>query len=154
VATYILNEWFWADCANENGPKNFREAVELISALASNDDSIIFVAGGRAEEKFWSLTRSNSPPAQRTLFKVFYLQIYLDSAKCRIVHTDNLPPCPRQLIYRVNVDDRYLVQAQLTVEGSIIVSTDTNLLIVLRNDGLPHESRDMFIESYLPPRIR
>lgn len=149
MATYILNEWFWADLGNETDPIKRKESIQLLTTLASNDDSIIFVTGGRAEEKFWRLCRNDSPSIQRAIGRIFVLQILRNSTKCITVHADNLPACPDHLVLKINQDDHYLIQAQLTVQASIIITTDTRLIKVLKKEDIPHEHRDKFIELYL-----
>lgn len=149
MATLILNEWIWADLWNENGRTKYEESIQLLTVLADNDDYIVFVIGGRAEEKLWRMCRNDSPEPQRRIGKIFHCNILLNSKKCKFIHVDDLPACPHHLVPEINQDDQYLIQAQLAVPGSIIVTCDTPLIIVLEKEHIPYEYRDRFIELYL-----
>lgn len=80
------------------------------------------------------------------LFKASYLP---DPERCLLLDPRALPPVPAETLGRFKDDDRYLLQAQETVPGSIAGTTDQPLLDALRACGRQCSDRENWIAEYL-----
>ena len=147
MADLILNEWVWADALGENGIELQKQTFRLLERLASRLDRIVVVRGSSFHQKAWKLCIASSRPSLE-MAKFFKLNFLYNSRNCLILDEQSLPPFPSNL-GGVNPDDHYLVQAQLAVPGSLIVTTDAPLKTALDGHGIPCELRDAFVNRYL-----
>ena len=147
MATFLLNEWFWADCSGERGGGSQREAVRLLIAFVEGADRVVFVRGCPAERKLWALCRNDRSKIEREICRAFKLNI-LYSTNCIVLDADQLPPLPPELEAEVKADDRYLVQAQIAVTDCIVITSDGPLLATLQANGRPAKHRDDFLLEY------
>jgi hypothetical protein len=146
MAEYVLNEWIWADALGENGRSHQIEALQVLEGLDRGPDSIVVVNGSRFHAKAWKLCSATTPPA-RQIGRDFKMKFLYNSLKCRLLDETELAEIPSSL-QGVKPDDRYLVRAQLTVPGSIIVTTDAPLKTILDAASIPCEHREQFVSRY------
>ena len=148
MADFILDEWLWADLANENGSDRQAETISLLYAIYEICDRIVLVRGSRFEEKtvaFWIHTDPN-----RRKFARFYQNAFrYNSSKTVLLEPDRLPALPEDLSKDIASDDHYLVQAQLAVSASAIVTTDEKLKAACHVHGIASKDRNEFVRNYL-----
>lgn len=147
MADYVLNEWVWADAVGENGGTRQVEAFQFLNALSRRSDRIIVVEGSSFHEEAWKLCISTTLPA-REIAQFFKLNFLFNNEKCRLLSESELEEFPPSLT-DVKDDDKYLVRAQLTATGSVIITTDGPLKAALDEAGIPCEHRDEFVPKYL-----
>jgi len=152
MADYVLNEWVWADAVGENGRTRQLEAFQVLSALSERSDRIVVVKGSSFYAKAWKLCIAMTLPA-REIAQFFKLNFLFNSDKCRLLNESELEQFPLSLS-DVKNDDQYLVRAQLTATGSVIITTDRPLKAALDQAGIPCEHRDDFVARYLAPGAR
>lgn len=131
MATFIIDEWLWADLSGSNGVEQRREAFSFIETLAGSQHRIVTIEDSAFDRKAWNLCKSTDAIAQR--IAAFYVRnIRQNSDRCLILSPTNLPILPDELAQAVKFDDRYLVQAQLSVPEAHVVTTDEPLREILR----------------------
>jgi hypothetical protein len=148
VAVFVINEWLWADLLGENGPEARRETFSLIERIPSSEHLIVVVEGSAFDQKAWNLCRSAQPMIVQRIAKAYLLNIRQNSDRCLILRSDALSAFPEELSSEIKADDHYLVQAQLSVAGAILVTTDGTLRSVLTRIGLACLSREEFLKAY------
>ena len=79
--------------------------------------------GSAFDQKAWALCKSNNPIVQR-IAAVYVTAVRQDRDRCLILPAESVGPLPDELAAVVKPDDRYLVEAQLCVAESILVTTD------------------------------
>lgn len=147
MADLILNEWVWSNLI-DNSTERFRdETYSLIQKIFVGPDRLIMVRPSPSFKKAYNLCKYNQMP-QRGFAKYIVLNFLLNSTKCLFLPVEDLNPLPNELQKVVKDDDRYLVQAIITVPNSILVSTDGPLLIDLKKNGISCVHRDNFIKEY------
>lgn len=147
MSVYVLNEWLWADLAGENGAVARRQAFTTMERFAESTYQLIVVYQSRFDKKAWALCRSHDVVSQR-LGRAFVLLIRSNLDRCRILYPQDLVPLPEELVAAVKPDDHYLVQACLTVPGSILVTVDNPLGEVLAARGLSWIHRDALVAQF------
>jgi hypothetical protein len=152
VTDFVLNEWIWEDVQGRNSRDAFRQAISLIEQFASSSHRLIFISGSRFDDKAWQVCNARDPLRGR-IARIFVLQIRQVSARARLLHPSEAPDLPEDLAAVVDGDDHYLVRAQLAEPGSVLVSTDGDLLEALRNKGIRCMSRDDFFKEYFPAAL-
>ena len=144
----MLNEWLWSDVSGERGEANQAETGRFLEAFLQSGDRVVVVRGSAFDTKAWKQCKSLDSRAL-LLARRFVRSIRFDPDKCLLLESTALPALPKELTRPVNVDDHYLVQAQLAVPGSVVVTTDSALRQVLLGHGLRCEDRDAFLRSRL-----
>jgi rRNA-processing protein FCF1 len=144
VAIFVINEWFWADSSGRNGQTSQRQALDVIENLARSQDQIVVIVGSAFDRKAWACCNSADAYARR-LAGAFHSVIRVNSERCRLVPIEDAAVLPEQLASTINADDHYLVRAQLTIEGAVLVTTDAPLREAVQRAGLPCLSREEFI---------
>lgn len=148
MAVFIINEWIWADSSGENGREGQRRVLEIMTWLIESDHKIVIIEGSAFDQKAWALCkRTETVPV--SLAKTFVTNIRQNSDRCMLLKPEEVSPVPEELSAAVKPDDHYLVRAQLSVAGSILISTDQPLRDVLTQVGLPCLSRDEFLVDYV-----
>jgi len=147
VAAYVINEWLWHDLAGDNGREHQLQAIRLITQFGASEHQIVVIEGSRFDQKAWSLCKS-ADQAVRQGVVAFVLNIRLNSDKCLILKSSEISPFPEDLVSTIKPDDRYLVQAQLAVDGSAIVTNDNPLQQALNHAGLRCMSRGEFLALF------
>lgn len=148
MAFLILDEWLWSDAACENGVDRQRETIRFVVAIFEICDRIVVVRGSRFQqkaEKFWKHTDS----VRRTFSKFFNKSILYNSAKGVLVDPDELAPLPQNVTQEIQLEDRYLVQAQLAMPESMVITTDIQLKTILDRYSIPCKHRDNYLPQYL-----
>jgi len=144
MTVYVLNEWVWEDCLGSNGATHQAEAARALTSLHEGSDAIIVVKGTAFESKAWQLCRSEDL-LRRSIAALWKDGFFYDSKKCILRDIGRLPPLGPPLAVAVKPDDHYLVQAQASAPGSVIVTTDDPLMKVLAAHELPFLSREDFL---------
>jgi len=104
MADFILDEWLWADLANENGLVRQTETISLLIAVYEICDRMVLVRGSRFEEKtvaFWGHTDTKRRQVAR-----FYCDAFrYNSSKTTPLEFDRLPALPESLANDIASDD-------------------------------------------------
>lgn len=148
MAIFVVNEWLWADLSGANGLQPQREAFKFIERFPATQHQIVVIEGSAFDQKAWALCKSNNPIVQR-IAAVYVTAVRQDRDRCLILPAESVGPLPDELAAVVKPDDRYLVEAQLCVAESILVTTDNPLREVLGRAGIKSISRKEFLEEYL-----
>jgi hypothetical protein len=146
VAVFVINEWLWADSSGDNGRDNQRQALSLIENLLSSDHQIVVVEDSQFDRKAWNLCRSTNLLVQ-AIAAAFVKNIRWNSDRCLILKPNETVAVPGEIALVTKADDHYLIQAQLTVNGAILVTTDGDLRTAVRNAGLACLWRDEFLAT-------
>jgi hypothetical protein len=147
MAVFVINEWLWADLSGNNGPLAQQEAFSVIEKLPASDHRIVVIEGSSFDRKAWTLCRSTNPILQR-IAGAYVANVRQNSDRCQILKPRAVVPLPDELASAIKPDDRYLVQAQLTVTGAILVTTDGPLRQAAGEAGLSCLSREEFLREY------
>lgn len=147
MATFIINEWLWADLSGSNGSSAQREAFSVIEKLPASDHRIIVVEGSSFDRKAWSLCKGPNPVVQR-IASAYVANVRQNSDRCQTLKPEAVCALPDNLASAIKLDDQYLVQAQLSVAGAILVTTDEPLRKAVGEAGLSCLSREEFLRKY------
>lgn len=149
MADLVLNEWLWSDLHGENTAEKKRESLQLLLSIRDRPDRIIVVEDSQFARKAWRVSADARDVEQRAAIRIFKASYLSDPGKCLLLDPRTLPQVPAELVGRCNPDDHYLVQAQEAVPGSIVITTDQNLIETLTACGRPCHHRDSWIAQYL-----
>jgi hypothetical protein len=147
VAAFIINEWLWADSAGDNGADRQKDAFSVMTKLSVSDHQIVVVVGSAFDQKAWKFCKSDNAVVVG-IAKIYVNALRLNSSRCLLVKSEAIEPLPAGLAASVKPDDHYLVQAQLSVNGAILVTTDKPLRDAAAAAGLTCLSRDEFLQTY------
>jgi hypothetical protein len=147
VAVFVINEWLWSDLLGQNGLSNQREAFGVIEKIPASDHRIVIVEGSAFDKKAWNLCKSANLIAQR-IAGAYVASVRQNSDRCLILQPEILVALPHELASAINPDDHYLVRAQLSVAGAVLVTTDGALCQVVVTAGLSCLSREKFLSTY------
>lgn len=148
MAVFVINEWLWADISGGNGPQRQREAFRVIEKLAISDHQIVVIENSAFDQKAWNLCKSTNPMIVQRIAGAYVLNIRQNSDRCLILKTDETIAIPQELAAATKADDHYLLQAQLSVVGAVVVTTDTPLRNAMEKAGLSCISREDFLSTY------
>lgn len=147
MADFVINEWLWADLSGSNGLQLQREAFSIIEKLPASDHRIVVIEGSAFDQKAWTLCgNSNRMIVQQMAGR--YVKDVRKSSRCLTLKPDTVPDLPEELASATKADDHYLLQAQLTVKGAILVTTDAPLREAVVKAGLSCLSREEFLRRY------
>ena len=147
MAIFVINEWLWADLSGSNGPLAQREAFSVIEKLPASDHRILLVEGSPFDQKAWNLCKSTDPIVQR-IAGAYVANVRQNFDRCQILKPEEIDALPDELASAIKPDDQYLVQAQRSVSGAILVTTDNPLREALGKAGLSCLSREEFLRIY------
>ncbi len=156
MALFVINEWLWADSSGENGKNAQLEAFEAIHWLGSSDYQIVVIEGSPFDKKGWALCNSGNTIVIRPI-KIYVGAVRQNSDRCIVLKPEAVLALPEELARAIKPDDHYLVRAQLSVTGAILVTTDSPLREAVIKAGLQCLSREEFLTAYIgqeqPPRF-
>jgi hypothetical protein len=147
VAIFVINEWIWHDSSGTNGRRLQRQSYDVITRLGDSDHQIVIIEGSAFDKKAWN-TCKNPDPIVGLIAGAYVVSLRQNSDRCRILKPNTLMDVPAELAAATKADDHYLLHALLTVEGSILVTTDIPLLNAVREAGLSCISREEFWITY------
>ncbi len=147
MAIFVMNEWLWADLSGSNGPLAQREAFSVIEKLPASDHRIVVIEGSSFDRKAWNLCKSTNLIVQR-IAGVYVANVRQNSDRCQILKPEAVDALPNELASAIKPDDQYLVQAQLSVSGAVLVTTDDPLRKAVGEAGLSCLSREEFLRTY------
>ncbi len=147
MAIFVINEWLWHDLSGSNGLLNQRQAFSVIEKLPASDHRIVLVEGSPFDQKAWNLCKSTNPIVQR-IAGVYVVNVRQNSDRCLILKLEEVDALPDELASAIKPGDQYLVQAQRSVSGAILVTTDNRLREALDKAGLNCLSREEFLRIY------
>lgn len=147
MAVFAINEWLWADVLGQNGAVAQRESFIAIVKLAESDHRLVIIEGSAFDRKAFALCKGAPMIAQR-MAGVLLKELRLNSDRCHLLKPDAMLPLPKELAYSVKDDDHYLVQAQQSVPGAILVTTDSALREAVLRANLKCLSREDFLKTY------
>ena len=148
MAIFVINEWLWADLSGSNGLLAQREAFNVIEKLTMSDHRIVVIEGSSFDRKAYNLCKSTNPMIVQRIAGAYLKNVRQNSNKCLILKPDAAVVLPDQLASATKLDDHYLVQAQLSVIGAILVTTDEPLREAVGKAGLSCLSREKFLSTY------
>jgi len=149
VAAFVINEWLWADLSGGNGTQAQREAFMVIEKLPRSEDQIVLIEGSKFDQKAWNLCKNTNPMIVQRVAGTYVANLRQNSDRCIILKAEAVPAVPNGLAAATKDDDHYLIQAQLAVQGAILVTTDGDLCHAVKQAGLPCLSRQEFLTTYL-----
>ncbi len=123
-----------------------RESFTLIEHFPSTQHQIVIIEGSAFDQKAWALCKNSNPIVQR-IAAVYVTAVRQDRDRCLILPAGSVNPLPVELAALIKPDDRYLVEAQLSVPESVLVTTDNPLREVLGGAGLKSISREEFLRA-------
>lgn len=149
MADLVIDEWLWADLFCENGIEKQKETFRFLSAVFRKCDRIVTVKGSGFQQKAVALWRRADvmQGVTREVAKFYKAYFWYNSDKAILLEENqlhNLPPA-----INVNIDDQYLIQAYLTAQASVVITTDNPLVGVLANHGIICMHRDKFVPNYI-----
>jgi len=147
VAVFVLNEWLWADSFGDNGAERQKEAFNVIVKLAASEHQIVVIVGSRFDEKAWKLCKSTNTNVAK-IAKAYFNVLRINSNRCLLLKSESVAELPEGLSESIKDDDHYLVRAQLSVNGAVLVTTDEPLRNVVMQAGLNCLSRDEFLLAH------
>jgi hypothetical protein len=147
VATFVINEWLWSDLSGENGSPRQRETFSVIERLPASDHRIVVIERSAFDQKAWRMCKSTDPVVGR-VGGLYVATVRQNSDRCLILSPASLVALPDNLASSTNADDHYLLRAQLSVAGAILVSTDNSLRDAAERAGLHSLSREEFLNTY------
>jgi hypothetical protein len=148
MAVFVLNEWLWSDLLGGNGLPGQREAFSVIEKFSASDHRIVVIEGSSFDKKAWNLCKSTHPMIVQRIAGVYVANVRQNTDRCVILKPAGVVALPDELASAIKPDDHYLVQALLTVTGSILVRTDKALCEAVAKAGLICLSREKFLSTY------
>lgn len=148
MAVFVINEWLWDDSSGSNGPDNQREAFNCITKLSTSDHRIVIIEGSTFDQKTWRLCRSTNRLVVRRIVGLYVATVRQNSDRCLILKPKATVALPDELASATNHDDHYLLRAQLSVPGAVLVTTDGPLREAVCEAGLSCLSREEFLNTY------
>jgi len=149
MADFVLNEWLWSDLSGANGLSAQREALSVIEKLSASDHRIVVIEGSSFDQKAWNLCKSTHPMIVQRIAGVYVANVRQNTDRCVILRPAAVVALPDELASAIKPDDQYLVQAQLSMSGAILVTTDKALCEAVAKAGLSCLSREKFLSTYL-----
>ena len=150
MAAFVINEWLWHDSLGDNGRDAQRQAFDIICRLANSDHRVVVIEGSRFDQKAWALCKSKNAIVV-LIGKTFVTNIRQISSRCILLKDDEVDALSTELGSSIKPADHYLVRAQLSVAGSLLVTNDGPLRNAVGNAGLPCLSREKFLATYCVP---
>ena len=147
MAIFVINEWLWADSSGSNGPHAQRQALDLVTKLAESDHQIVVIVGSPFDQKAWACCKTTNT-AVRGLAVTYVTTVRQNSDRCLLLKHEAAVGLSDDLASSIKPDDHYLVQAQLSVAGAVLVTTDMPLREVGVKAGLQCLSREEFLSTY------
>jgi hypothetical protein len=147
VATFVINEWLWSDLSGDNGLPRQRDSFRVIEKLPASEHQIVVIERSAFDQKAWRMCKSADPVVGR-IGGLYVSTVRQNSDRCLILSPASLVALPDNLASSTNPDDHYLLQAQLSVAGAILVSTDNPLRDAAERAGLHSLSREEFLKTY------
>lgn len=148
MAVFVINEWLWADSLGENGEQAQREALKVITSLATSDHQIVVVEGSPFDQKSWKLCKSTNPMILQIIGPAYVAGVRLNPDRCRILRPRDMADLPKGLASATKGDDHYLVQALLSIAGAILVTSDKDLCEAVSKAELSCLLREQFLAKY------
>jgi len=148
MAIFVVNEWLWADLSGSNGLEAQGEAFSVIEKLSASDHRIVVIEGSPFDRKAWNLCKSTNPMIVQRIAGVYVANVRQNSDRCLILKPEAVVALPDGLASAIKPDDHYLVQAQLSVEGAVLITTDGPLREAVGRAGLNCLSREEFLSQY------
>lgn len=150
MADFVINEWIWSDLSGENGLDLQRETFDVVLKFHFSRHRIVIIKGSQFDLKAWSLCRNENPMIVQRIGGAFVKNIR-QSERCLVLSPQLVDSLPDDLASAVKPDDHYLVQAQRSVAGAILVTTDEPLRDATARAGLPSLDRKDFLRQYIDP---
>jgi hypothetical protein len=147
VAIFIINEWLPEDSSGINGRNQQKEAFTVITKLSASDHKIVVIERSPFEQKFWNLCKNNNDVVIRGIARAYMMSLRSNFNRCLILKLEETAPIPVGLAGAKKNDDHYLLRAQVSVKGAILVTTDLDLCQAAKQAGLSCMSRDEFMQT-------
>lgn len=144
----ILNEWVIHDLRGVNSEERQRETLQFLIEVQGKCDHLLLLHGSQWMKKAFSLM-TDSRVGQRRMSRFLHRMFIRNSSKCKVFHSDDIPPLSPKMQSMVSSEDSYLVALNLAVPASTIITTDAKLLEALRElPNITIRLRDEFLKNY------
>ena len=144
----VINEWIFSDLLNENGKERQLESIKFILLLTANDDLIGAIIGSKWFKKAQSLIGQNNPLISN-ISRVIQGSLIWDSNKCILLSPNEIVNLPKNLEQSVPQNDKYLAKIYLSISADVIITTDEELIYILKGNQINVIHRDDFLKDYL-----
>ena len=148
MSQFVINEWLWADLSGSNGRTQQKQTVEFLYLFAKSPHQLVIIQDTAFDRKAWALCSASQDPIAKLIGSIFVAEIRQNFDRCLLLHPNSVAPLPDALATSAKPDDHYLLSAQLSAPGSILVSTDRPLCEIVQQHGLACMSREEFLESF------
>lgn len=141
---FIINEWLWADLDGKNGKEKQKETIDFLKTLCKKCDKIVVAKGSKFQEKEREFSKKSIDVVRRNIIKFYLYNIKFNPQKYEEIdiHTEK-----KIDLNGINPDDHYLVYTYNKTK-TLIITTDTKLLEVLKSKNIPCKLRDQFLREY------
>ena len=148
MSDLVIDEWLWSDLAGENSTDKQRETFQFLEAVFSKCDRIVIVKASRFEEKAMEFCR-HTDVTRRRIVRFCKDRFWYNSDKAVLLDQAQLKDLPAQVVNDVKTGDQYLVRAHLTVDASVVVTTDNPLKHALERHAIHCKHRQDFVPGYI-----
>ena len=143
----VLNEWVFHDLWGENGDLSQRETALFLRAFVQSDDSLVVPNEVRWSSKANRLMEFTD--TRRRLISKVFRSLYDDSERALRVRPGDATDIPGELLAQLPEEDVYLVEAYLSANADVLVTTDVDLHGALVNtESITCRMRDDFLADY------
>ena len=146
----IPDEWLLHDLRGDNGERRQKKAIEFLERLRRICDKLVVVKGSPWLKKARTFFEVRTP--QMHEIGHFLWGVLIDSEKTLLFDLDDLQDIPAKMAETFEEKDHYLLRAERTVPGSIIVTTDRRSLYEPLKEQFSYvkvQLRDCFLREYL-----
>ncbi len=145
----VLNEWVFHDLLGENGGGIQRETAGFLNVFFPSPDLLVWPVEPRWIQKANRLMTLADTQLRNTSKQFHTLLRDLD----RVIDVRMIDQAaiPQELLTQLPPEDVYLIEAYLSANADVLVTTDHELYESLVDSGLVAcELRDEFLAHYLP----
>ena len=155
----ILDEWIIHDLQGDNGEEKQKESFAFLQKIKEKCDKIFWIRGSKFVKKYNNLCKFCGKIRYDSELrkKIRFINGYFihNPQKIEIINLDELNIEVEEhnhILQRIKDDDHYLIKAyfylrQRNIEP-IIITTDGELIKILRKHNILIEHRDDFIKKY------
>lgn|SRR2546425_2701734 len=150
----VSDEWLLHDLAGEMGAERQATAFRFVQFVLEKCDCFATLDGARFMQKVWNFSKESHlmPAPTRQIAKVFFARVVMNSEKFVRLTREQIGQISQEIRDAAG-DDTYLLEVHLSLQGSVIVTTDTRLRPKLPPDAAVeiHFAED-FVREYDPVR--
>ncbi len=133
----VPDEWLVERLAGS--PDDQRVAFRFLDLIEQRGEVLIVRKASRFTTKLQAGLKK-VPSGSKRLWMMLW-----DERKAMLVDDEEIVPLPAPLVAEVPGDDRYLAELMHTKPGAVLVTTDQNLIDILRRNGFEVQHLDEFL---------